>query len=441
MSGSKTDKTKFLPVRTVNPNDPVVNNEDSNNNNNNNNNNNRSYTLINDYSALEIFCASKRSHSSGKNKTTSLLKSLKPPSIDTRVETETLYFTDLNNNVCGFVQILYSNVMGGIYKGFQMNFKMFETNESQVKFSIWESIKIPNVVTFDKFSIVSDIITFQIIPNGPRSEKNNNKNKGCSLGKLLIIVNLPHGENTSDLQINLKVDLYQGFKMNPDGTSYFLDKSIHRNDQSRENVKSSRYLRHVFVPRGICEGTISYKDKATNKSFDFDFEKVPVCYLDAVQGMVPNKAASKWNFMTFQSLTYSILLLEYTTTRDFKYGTVTTWAISRDEEIISIGSQVNNTNIVKFKSTILDKETGWEYPSAIKFNLFLHDDADANDKFEEDNLNLVNRYDIFHELPSIVKNIASEFVHINPYLYQYCQRSKFRNEEGISIVESTFISR
>ena len=319
---------------------------------------------------------------------------------------QTLYFTNLEENICGFIQVLYSKVMGGIYKGFQLNFKMFNAIEVEgaEKTNIWESVKIDNVKEFEKFKLVSKMVNFQILPY-------ENEENSEIIAQLLINVDLPSGSTTTNLRADFKVDLYQGYKLYPDGTSYFLDKSVRKNENT-DGITSKRLLRHVFVPRGQGFGTISYIDKKTKKSYDFDFAGVPVCYLDALQGLVPNKAASRWNFMTFQGPSYSVLCLEYTTTASYNHQKVTMWSISKDKKIVSIGSQLNNDSIIKFNSTIKDPENGWSFPQSIEFNF---SDMPLY-RWSEDKLHLVNRYDILGELPQIVKNIASEIEGVRPYL-------------------------
>lgn len=85
---------------------------------------------------------------------------------------------------------------------------------------------------------------------------------------------------------------------------------------------------------------------------------------------------------------------------------------------------------VRFRATSTDKESGWVYPTSIKFP----------GGFSEHDLRLVNRYDVLGELPSMVRSLAQKIVSIKPFIYQYCQPSKYKHEKGISIVESTFIS-
>lgn len=250
------------------------------------------------------------------------------------------------------------------------------------------------------------------------------------ISKLEIKVDIPAGHNTTGLKINLLVELYRGILINPDGCSYYLDKSLTEEEISkqRNGMRSKRMMRHLFVPRAQCRGNISYTN-LHGEQVDFQLKEVPGLYIDAVQGLVPYKSACRWNFLCFQSLTTSLLCMEFTTTEEYNKSTVTTWCSTRNNNIETVGSSINGET-VQFKATTKDTETGYDYPTQIAFPM----------GFVEKNLRIVNRYDIIGELPSIVKGLAENVAHIKPYIYQYCQPSNYASENGVSIIESTFIS-
>ncbi|CAI4046456.1 uncharacterized protein SKDI_12G2580 [Saccharomyces kudriavzevii IFO 1802] len=402
----KKEKTKFAPVREV------LSEEDHDN-----------YTKFQDTSKLEWFC---RTSNHKKFKSHSLWKAVKNPT-ETRIETQTLYFTDLTNDKCGFIQLLYSSVMGGIYKGFQLNFKIFKASskdESEENIDIWESFKIENIKDFDTLKVESDNVSFHFVPlENPSSN---------GFAQLLIKIDIPKGSTSSllkDLKVDVTVNLQEGFIINPDGSNYYLDNSISLDELSKRDPSSTsrRMVRHVFVPRGFCNGTISYKKK--DKLVKLDLNDTPMLYLDAVQGLIPNKAASKWNFLCFNGRKRSMMCIEFTTTKEYGSTTVTIWAVSDKEKILEVGSSVND-HAVKFPSTQEDKQNGWKYPTSIAFPR----------GFEESNLRLVNRYDIMGEVPAFIRSIAENLANMKPFIYQFCQRSKFEDDEGVSIIESTFIN-
>ncbi|CAH1831569.1 unnamed protein product [Saccharomyces cerevisiae] len=402
----KKEKTKFAPVKEV------LSEKDHAN-----------YTKFQDTSKLEWFC---RTSNHKKFKSHSLLKAVRNPT-ETRIETQTLYFTDLTNGKCGLIQLLYSSVMGGIYKGFQLNFKIFKASSeenSEEDIDIWESFKIDNIKDFDTLKVESDNVTFHFVP------LENSSSSGFA--QLLIKIDIPKGSTScllKDLKVDITVNLQEGFIINPDGSNYYLDKSISLKELAKRDSSSTsrKMIRHVFVPRGFCNGTISYKKN--DKPVKLDLKDTPMLYLDAVQGLIPNKAASKWNFLCFNGEKRSMMCIEFTTTKEYGSTTVTIWAVSDKDKILEVGSSVND-HAVKFPSTKEDKQNGWKYPTSISFPR----------GFEESNLRLVNRYDIMSELPAFIRSIAENLANMKPFIYQFCQKSKFDDDEGVSIIESTFIN-
>lgn len=354
----------------------------------------------------------------------------------TQVETQTIYFMDLENKVCGFIQILYSNVMNGVYKGFQLNLKIFTPipNDPRNKeLDIWESIKLDNV-KFDNDYLSVKGSKFEYEIRSYTTMKQSQFNMG------LISISM----NSSKLQMQLKVQLGEGFRITPNGCSFYLDKRTYPNEIDYPNLgkKLKRYMRHQFVPIGKCEGSINYsiadKKNTSNKlntgTNSLLLQEVPILYIDAVQGLLPNKAAKRWNFLYFQSKSYSVQIMEYLTTERYDNVKVTIWSITKDDKTISKNSEINNDNIVQFINTKIDPENEFSIPTTVKFKF------SETDEINIDELNLVNRYDILGEFPHIVKKLAEDIVNIKPYLYQYCQETEFNGEKGISIYETSFVS-
>lgn len=366
---------------------------------------------------------------------TSTLKLTKK--IDSKIETQTLYFTDLESGVSGFIQILYSYVLGGLYKGFQLNFKIFSHKKDVAKdFEAWESFKL-NDMEFIKSDSKADEYLFLSAAGKHSSIKLSQNSNKKTADEFFCGLNINIEIPKNDLIIDLKAYLGNGFMISPDGCSYYLDKSVDYQSESlgdinRAGKTSGKYMRHLFMPNGYCDGHIEYSKG--DDILEINLVKVPIVYIDAVQGLIPNKAARMWNFLSFKSNTYTITLMEYITTEDYGSVTVTMWSISENNKIVTIGSQVDNEDIVTYTKVEVDKKTGWEYPTVIKFNFM------NGDKLKIKNLNLVNRFDILGELPSVIRKAASSIANIKPYLYQFCQETEFKGEKGTSIFESTFIS-
>lgn len=397
MGGSK-DKVKFAPIREVSSED--------------------GYTLVNDIKQLEWFVVSHKQ----ALKSNGLFKAVKK-SVETRVETQTLYFTDLQSGKCGFVQLLYSSVVGGVYKGFQLNFKVFRSRDDQTEdVDIWQSFKLDDVEFFEPLRVVTRGASFEF-KTAPHDD--------AVTATLMIKVDIPGGsQKSSGLKIDLMVDLFEGFTVKPNGCNYYLDKAVSTDELNKHDgsVHSKKMLRHLFVPRVKCHGSISYTT-AKGRDVTLDLIDVPGLYIDAVQGLAPQKAARTWNFLCYQNRLSSLLCMEFTTSDSHKQNTVTVWCHTEENKIKAVGSSVNG-NKVKFNATKKDEETGWAYPESITFPL----------NFTEKELRLVNRYDVLGEMPSIVKSLVENIASVKPFIYQYCQDSVFEGEKGISIVESTFIS-
>lgn len=390
----KKDKVKFVPVKEVTC--------------------EADYTKVNDIKQLEWFVNPNK-----PVRSSSFMKAVKS-SVETKIETQTIYFTDLENGRCGFVQLLYSTVMGGIYKGFQLNFKVFRSRhtEDEEEIDVWESFKLESVKEFKELKVVSRGVVFEFKCT----------DQDDLVAQLDIKVDIPKTATSTGVKIDLLVDLYEGFMVNPNGCNYYLEKSITREELAKKEIRTQKVLRHLFVPRVKCQGTISYQN-SKNKEISFTLKDTPGLYIDAVQGLTPNKAAKRWNFLCYQDKIRSIICMEFTTIEEYNDTTVTVWCSTEHNKIASVGSSTSKTR-VEFENTEKDVENGWYYPTSITFPM----------GFKEEKLKLVNRYDVMGELPYIVRSLAENIAKIKPFIYQYCQDSNYKGEEGISIIESTFIS-
>lgn len=396
------------------------------------------YSVVENLDQLEWFVKSKESEQVNKqahHHKTGFLKSLKPQ-MDTRIETQTLYFSDLHTGKSGFVQLLYSSVLGGVYHGFQINFKVFHPTDDKKEEDVWESFKLDYPSEFSSLKVKTKQCTFEFIPvNKNIACKTNSKEK--IIGHLLIEIDFKSKANANastpasmakDLKINLQCDLYKGFMVNPNGCTFFLDKPMLKS-KLEQDTTTSKLIRHMFIPKAVGKGTIQYHDH-NDKLITIHLSNVPMCYIDAVHGLLPNKEAARWNFLTFQSKHHSLLCMEFVTPKEYGNTSVTVWSISQNDKLVTIGAKVNSKrHRVRYPETTKDEDSGWDYPTAIRFP-----------GFKEDNLRLINRYDVMGELPGFVKTLAEKYVHIKPYIYQYCQNSTYHRDKGISIIETSFIS-
>ncbi|CUS49636.1 LAQU0S24e00870g1_1 [Lachancea quebecensis] len=336
--------------------------------------------------------------------------------IDTTVETQTLYFADLISGNCGFVQLLYSNVLDNLYKSVQLNLKLFSCQNEGKKSDLWETFKIEHISRFTEYCVESENFLYELTPADSNNE---------GFGKLVLASKNLKSHSGKSFDIALNASFKSGFKAHPDGSSIYTDK----------HNKSRKIMRHVFVPKSTFSG--SFKTEQGSPPAQCEFDAVPGLFIEAVQGLSPNKAASRWNFACFLSRELGFVGMEFTTTADYGKTTVTVTGLGSNEGVSAVyaSSDPDPESHFAHLSTIKDNDSNWDYPSAIKIPV-----EDSFHYLELDSLRLVNRYDILSELPGVVRKIVQSIAGIKPYLYQYCQRASFRGQEGVAIVESTFIT-
>lgn len=331
------------------------------------------------------------------------------------VETQTLYFTDLNSGKCGFIQLLYSSVMKGLYQTFQLNFKICCSDDDKKELDTWESFKLDGIELFTDLKLQSKNVTFEF-------------KESTSAGTTLSIVStLSTSGESRLLHINLHVKLGMSIQIGPDGCSYFSNKP------SKTPQESKKRLRHVFVPQAICDGTLKYIKNG--QLTEIHLQGVPSILIGALHTLNPIKAACRWNFAVIQTQNNCGICMEYTTPPDFGSVTVTISIFgSRNESPTVYASSVPTNKHVTFLATANDAKNKWDYPTAIRMPL------GHTNFLVEDRLRMVNKYDILSELPRIVKSTVENIAGLKPCIYQYCQRTRLADEDGIAIIESTFIT-
>jgi len=176
--------------------------------------------------------------------------------------------------------------------------------------------------------------------------------------------------------------------------------------------------------------------------------------------------AARWNFINFQTPTFSAIMMEFTTPPSYGSTKVNVGGIVKDGEIIYAG--VDNT--VTHTTSEEDPESQWPEPKSIKWT-WNGKTADGKDVSAEVDGSLgkrLDRVDVMGEVPGFIKTIAGSVAGTRPYIYQVCRpmhsRLFFRTndcpqyspqeklklklniggtetvEEGSMLSESTFIS-
>jgi hypothetical protein len=199
--------------------------------------------------------------------------------------------------------------------------------------------------------------------------------------------------------VNLKVKRNApGFQIGKNGTSYF--------GTDPANPWGSLY--HRFWLRCTVEGTMQTATKTYNMKGRANFIK-------ALQGMKPHHAAAKWNFVNFNTPTYSAVLMEYTTPASYGRTTVSVGGIAKDGAILYAGPTT-----AKHTAIAQDSEIDWPEPKAILLE-WKGKDTDNEDCTVTLEGNLPprsDRVDVLHHIPGFIKTIVGGVVGTRPYIYQ-----------------------
>ncbi|KAH3672285.1 hypothetical protein WICMUC_004380 [Wickerhamomyces mucosus] len=324
----------------------------------------------------------------------------------TNVETQTFYFTDLQQGLIGFAQVIHSNVVG-IHTTAQFTFKVFNTKTNE---QIWTSTKLDNFTIEGNNFYATDL---SIVLNEEFNEYH-----------LISKVN-------KQSQIEFKFHkVAPAAKIGKDGTTIYGN-----------NVEEPwGTMRHVFWPRNKVEGSIISIDPNSGEEKTFLINGYSM-FVMALQGMKPHHAAASWNFLNFHSENYSAVAMEFTTPKSYASTKVSLAFVSNDEGIIL--TSVNND--LKHEKQKIDEEVGWNVPQAVQFNF--HGISPSDDSVEakiSGDLNLIERVDVMSEIPAFVKNIVSGVAGTKPYIYQFWNNLTLETgdikETSIGYIETTFIT-
>ncbi|CAD6571282.1 MAG: Putative cell survival pathways protein [Alectoria sarmentosa] len=223
-----------------------------------------------------------------------------------------------------------------------------------------------------------------------------------------------------------------GFHVGKDGKSYF----------GTDPKQPWGSMRHGFWPRCQAEGVI------ITKAGEVNF-KGRAFFSHALQGMKPHHAAAKWNFVNFQSPSYSAVMMEYTTPPSYGSTIVNVGGIATDGEIICAGS---GGNFVEHTRVTSDPDNEWPEPEAVKYvwGGVTKDKKTVSATLAGELGQRLDKVDVMAKIPGFIKTIVGGVVGTKPYIYQYAPQQKLSItvkldgvetiEEGELFTEATFIS-
>ncbi|KAJ5370856.1 Survival factor 1 [Penicillium cataractarum] len=327
----------------------------------------------------------------------------------TNVETQTFYIMADDGNLF-MVQVIYSNI-AGIHTTAHFNTKIF--NLKGDKPHVWHTDALSNCM-FDEqmHSFGADNLTLTLNEEGDAYH----------------IKSTVNADSIVDIKFTRKAP---GFVAGKDGTSYF--------GTDPKNPWGSMY--HGFWPRCAVEGTLTTKEK----TYDLTGRGV---FIGALQGMKPHHAAARWNFINFQTPTFSAVMMEFTTPPSYGSTKVNVGGVLKDGEIVYAGA----SNSVTHTASAQDPESDWPEPTSIKWE-WAGKTADGQDFTAVVDGPLgkrQDRVDVMGEVPGFIKTIAGSVAGTRPYIFQFSPQEKLKlkvkvgeteiEEEGTMFSESTFIS-
>jgi hypothetical protein len=190
-----------------------------------------------------------------------------------------------------------------------------------------------------------------------------------------------------------------GFQVGKDGTTLF----------GPDHANPWGSMRHRFWPRCTVEGVIQTAKKEYNM-------KGRALFIHALQGMKPHHAAAKWNFVNFQTPTYSAVMMEYTTPPSYGRTVVNVSGIAKDGEIICAGTSSSATHLAASQDSVND----WPEPKEVLFKW-----TGKSSQGEEVTAEIMgelgqrqDRVDVLSHIPGFVKTIVGGVVGTKPYIYQ-----------------------
>ncbi|PVH95673.1 survival factor 1 [Periconia macrospinosa] len=326
----------------------------------------------------------------------------------TNVETQTFYLNADSGHTC-FLQVIYNNI-AGLRITTQFNCKIFAPDNA--KPYIWTSDALSNH-GFDEeqYSFYADSLSVELSEDG----------------SVFTIKSAINENSMVDVKITRTAPGFVGGK---DGvTNYGTDPKAPWGS-----------MRHAFWPRASVEGRIITKEGELNM-------KGRAMLSHALQGMKPHHAAARWNFVNFQSPTYSAILMEFTTPSSYGSTVVRVSGIATDGKLLFANT---NSGHVKHVETKEDAETLWPEPTVVSYAWEgqTEDKKEASALLEGSLGSHWDRVDVMAEVPGFVKTIVASAAGTKPYIYQYRPKltlelkvgDETKKEEGLAFIEATFVS-
>ena len=136
-----------------------------------------------------------------------------------------------------------------------------------------------------------------------------------------------------------------------------------------------------------------------------------------MRNLLTDLVAAKWNFVNFQSPTFSAVMMEFTTPPSYGSTVVSVAGIAKDGEILCAGSKGNSVEHIR---TQKDSHNDWAEPTDVKFvwQGLSKDGRRVSAKVEGSLGKRLDKVDVMEKVPGFIKTLVGGVVGTKPYIYQ-----------------------
>lgn len=134
----------------------------------------------------------------------------------------------------------------------------------------------------------------------------------------------------------------------------------------------------------------------------------------ALQAGKPHHLAARWNFVNFQTPSYSAILMEYTTPQSYGKTSVSFGGIAKDGEIVVAGNTA-----VKHVQSKQESENDWPEPTVVSWQWTGENGGkQVVGSIDGELPERTDRVDVLAHLPGFVKSFISGATGLKPHIFQ-----------------------
>lgn len=140
--------------------------------------------------------------------------------------------------------------------------------------------------------------------------------------------------------------------------------------------------------------------------------------------------AARWNFIDYQSPSYSAIMMEYTTPPSYGSSIVNVGGIAIDGEILCAGSEGNSVEHTQVKK---DSDNDWTEPTDVRLQWsgLTKSGKKITAKIEGSLGRRLDKVDVMEKVPGFIKTLVGGVVGTKPYIYQVSYLSSLESDRAL----------